>query len=181
MRQIVPVLFAAALLGGCAESHDRIEGEPEIDAGIRAPVDARIVPDSNLLEPDAGQSDAGLVCPSDFVAAIGMPCAISGATCGGPCDPCGFCNLLMCESGVWTRLEAPPPPGPCRSFACGPDLRCNMESQYCERGISDIGGIPDDYQCRSLDPGCASCACTPEPSACVQDSEGGMTITYGGG
>lgn len=140
---------------------------PELDAGV--PFDADI------------PFDGPAMCPTDFAAAEGTPCGFEGASCGGACDPCGLCNVLVCRSGVWTRLEAHPPPGPCRSFACGPELRCNVEAEYCEHILSDVGGVPDQYLCRAVLPGCTSCECTPDPVACVQDAAGGRTLTSGGG
>ncbi|MBI5512367.1 MAG: hypothetical protein HY909_01285 [Deltaproteobacteria bacterium] len=57
--------------------------------------------------PDAPRPDAGGSCAG---AVDGGPCAPEGAFCGGPCDPCSFCNVLVCRGGRWGRLEAPPPP-----------------------------------------------------------------------
>lgn len=131
---------------------------------------------------DAGLiADAGTGCPADPSSAEGTPCAPDGTSCGRCTDSCGWCNLLSCQGGIWTRLEAFPPPEPCTSFDCGPELRCQAETQYCEHVLSDVAGWPDDYGCRPLPEGCTSCDCTPIPSACEQGSEGGLTITYGGG
>ncbi|MCZ7681381.1 MAG: hypothetical protein M5U28_22345 [Sandaracinaceae bacterium] len=128
--------------------------------------------------PDAGVADAG-GCPSD-PSAVGTPCAEEGRFCGGCTDPCGFCNILRCEGGVWTRLEAPPPPGPCVSFACGPSLRCDAVTQHCTRSVSDVAGEPDGYACTSYPDGCASCECL-SGDACEGTSDTGITVTWFGG
>lgn len=50
--------------------------------------------------------EAALGCPN-----AGTTCTKEGATCGDKCvDPCSFCNILRCTSGVWTQEEAPPGP-----------------------------------------------------------------------
>lgn len=126
--------------------------------------------------------DAGVAegCPSDFLAAEGTPCAEEGRSCGACTDPCGFCNLLQCSGGTWTRLEAPPPPPPCVSFDCGPELRCDAVTQYCERVNSDIGGEAPSFRCEAYPASCASCECLPG-NACEGDAETGITVTYFGG
>lgn len=122
--------------------------------------------------------DAG-GCPSD-PSAEGTPCAEEGRFCGACTDPCGFCNILQCEGGVWTRLEAPPPPGPCVSFGCGPDLRCDAVTQYCQHTVSDVGGEPDGWSCTSYPEGCTSCECLGG-NACEGTSDTGITVTWFGG
>ncbi|AKF09409.1 hypothetical protein [Sandaracinus amylolyticus] len=127
---------------------------------------------------DAGVSGE---CPSEPGAAEGTPCAEEGRSCGRCTDSCGFCNILRCESGQWMRLEAHPRPPPCTPFECGPELRCAVEFEYCERVRSDVGGFPDDYACRALPASCSSCDCLPESGTCERGSEGGLTVTFPGG
>ncbi len=127
--------------------------------------------------PDAGVAGG---CPSDFVEADGTPCAEEGRTCGACTDPCGFCNLVQCSGGRWTWLEAFPPPGPCVSFDCGPELRCDAVTQYCERANSDVGGEPPAFRCVAYPGECRSCECLPG-NACEGDAESGITVTYFGG
>jgi hypothetical protein len=127
----------------------------------------------------AGSVTCAPSCPADLVAAEGTACAEEGRSCGTCLDPCGFCNTLRCQGGLWTRLEAPPPPDPCVSFVCG-ERRCDAVTQYCERTLSDIGGLPDSYACVPYPPGCMACACLPT-SSCEGDAATGITVTSGGG
>jgi hypothetical protein len=128
---------------------------------------------------DAGSPDAG-GCPSDWFAAEGTACSPEGMTCGSCTDPCGFCNLLRCDGGVWSHLEAFPPPPPCTSFECGPDMRCDAVTTYCSHAVSDIGGEPDVYRCEPYPEGCTSCSCLGG-NACSGTSETGITVTWFGG
>ena len=167
LRRTVP-LALAALLGGCVAEHSTDPDAALADAGSA----------------DAALADAGDGCPADLGTAEGTPCAVEGTTCGGPCGACGFCNLLSCTGGTWQRLEAFPPPDPCTPFACGPDgLTCQVETQYCAHVLSDVGGVPDSYGCRSLPTGCTDpCMCIPGASgACERTPEGGAIVTSGGG
>jgi hypothetical protein len=110
-----------------------------------------------------------------------MACAPEGMTCGHCSDPCSACNLLRCQSGTWTGVEASPSPS-CitRSFACGPEETCRVDTQLCVHARSSMTGVPDSYSCQPLPEGCMSCSCTRRPWSCEQGSEGGITITYGG-
>lgn len=114
------------------------------DGGDESPVDG--------AAGDAVPGDAGDACSA---ATEGSACAVEGASCGGPCtDACSFCNILRCESGIWTRYEAFP--APC--FDCGAELRCISGSQYCRIEHSDIAGEPDVF------------ACPPMPEPCTTDT-----------
>jgi hypothetical protein len=156
MRQLVPAALVFAL--ACSSSH------------VSAP-------DGST---DASAPDAGDGCPTDHSAALGTSCADEGRFCGRCIDPCGFCNILQCSGGTWTRLEAHPPPPPCVSFECGPDRRCDAVTQYCERVNSDVGGEPTTYACEPYPDGCSSCDCLPG-DRCEGDAATGITITYLGG
>jgi len=75
-------------------------------------------------------------CPVEFPEE-GTPCAAEGLFCGGPCeDPCQFCNLIRCEGGVWTQLEAPP--APC--------LDCDTVCTFVVPAAC-TGGPPDQATC----------------------------------
>lgn len=71
-------------------------------------------------------------------------------------------------------------------FACG-FRTCTTSAQYCERGVSDVGGEPDSFTCKSLPAGCGSvgsCAClSAEPcgSFCAGAGATGITLTCPGG
>lgn len=142
-----------------------------------APPGCECTPSGWACPVDAGMPDAG-GCPSD-PGAEGSPCASEGLSCSWCSDPCGFCNILECEGGVWIRLEAPPPPGPCVSFECGSSF-CDATAQYCSHSISDIGGEPDSYGCVPYPAGCASCECLGG-NECTGDASTGITVTWYGG
>jgi hypothetical protein len=64
---------------------------------------------------------------------------------------------------------------------------CDKATQYCERGVSDIGGEPDSFVCEQLPSSCGatpSCGClTQEPcgSFCSGSQSIGLTLTCPGG
>lgn len=65
------------------------------------------------------------------------PCTAEGTFCNAGCqDQCSFCNILHCENGAWTRLEAPP--APC--------LGCD---ELCDYTVVPMcaGGPPDLETC----------------------------------
>jgi hypothetical protein len=128
---------------------------------------------------DAAPVDAEGSCPPE-----GAACAVEGMSCGAPCtDVCSFCNILRCDSGVWTRYEVFP--APC--FACGDELRCVSDGQYCNIQRSDVAGQPDDFACQPMpdtcrtDPTCACLEmedvyydqCTGEPGELTLETFGG--------
>ena len=120
-------------------------------------------------------------CPPNVADLEDAPCSPEGTVCGGPCtDPCSFCNLMGCFDGRWQRLEAHPMP----CFPCG-DQQCVQPEQYCRIQRSDIGGIPDDFDCLALPDDCEapSCECLAETivfSACT-DHGGEVTVELFGG
>lgn len=75
------------------------------------------------------------------------------------------------------------PPG---EFACG-FRSCDRATEYCQRGVSDIGGEPDSFDCRPLPSSCgasASCGClTQEPCGdfCDGTASSGLRLTCPGG
>lgn len=79
--------------------------------------DAAPMPDAATL--DSAMPDGQVADPCD-TAEEGGACAEEGSFCGGPCDPCSFCNILRCDGGRWGRLEAPPDPN-CRPDAAPPE------------------------------------------------------------
>lgn len=131
---------------------------------------------------DAGV-DAPPECPADLTAAVGMPCALEGQSCGTCANPCsGFCNLITCGGGTWQTLDFG-----CAdtTFACGPSTWCSRWSEYCEHVLSDVVGVPDDYRCSPFPADCANdCSCwadAPGAGTCTRDTAGGVTLTLGGG
>jgi hypothetical protein len=65
-------------------------------------------------------------------------------------------------------------------FACGPAMHCVIGASYCAHQVSDVVGVPDDYDCRAFPPDCASCDCLFGDS-CAGEPETGITVTYFGG
>lgn len=134
-------------------------------------------------ELDAGVADAGSACPADPTAAIGSACSNEGQNCGECPAPCSFCQLLICQGGIWQSVEVFPDCQP--TFACGP-TSCVRSSEYCVHTLSDIGGVPDDYRCQPLPAGCTTCEClstTGQPwgPSCSDDGAGAVTVVQGGG
>ena len=81
---------------------------------------------------------------------------------------------------MWQRLEAFP--APC--FDCGEGLRCQQEVEFCDVEHSDVGGIPDSYDCREL-PACgeATCECVATEvayDACMDEGDGVIAAHFGG-
>lgn len=70
-------------------------------------------------------------------------------------------------------------------IACG-FRTCRSDTQYCERGVSDVASEPDTFTCKALPATCgitATCGClVAEPCAgsCTA-SGGGLTVTCPGG
>lgn len=62
------------------------------------------------------------------------PCSDEGTFCNSGCqDQCSFCNILKCENGAWTGLEAPPAP------CLGCDELCNYTVvPMCAGGPPDL-------------------------------------------
>lgn len=78
-------------------------------------------------------------------------------------------------------------PVPSGGFACGFRL-CVTANEYCQRGVSDIGGEPDTFTCKPLPGACgvggASCTCLagePCGSFCAGSAASGVTLTCPGG
>jgi hypothetical protein len=75
------------------------------------------------------------------------------------------------------------PPG--GLFACGSHF-CQLNSEYCEIGISDVGGEPNTYTCKALPvcpatPDCACLANEPCGFMCDGNATSGLTLTCPGG
>jgi hypothetical protein len=153
------------------------------------------------------------ICGGDETCSPTMPCSsaefcdypddLCGAGASGTCAPrpegCEFLYAPVCGcdgavhsnacagqttgSDVSATGGCAPPGG---EFACGP-LFCQTGSEYCLRGVSDVGGIPDQYECRPVPPDCGtapSCACLAnEPCGdwCETLAPGAILLTCPGG
>jgi hypothetical protein len=157
----------------------------------------------------AGSGGQGALCGGE----IGTVCA-PGEFCDYPSNSCGFadgsgtckpipmaCDTLYfpacgCDGKIYgndcvanTAGHDVAPAGTCTApagmFACGQHF-CNAATQFCERVISDVVGMPDDYVCPQLPAACsgtASCACiTTDPCGqCMMVTGGGLMVTCPGG
>jgi hypothetical protein len=72
------------------------------------------------------------------------------------------------------------------AFACG-YRQCNRTTEYCEHDVSDVGGLPDDFECRGLPSACGgapSCGCLAGQTCaaqCAGSGASGLTLTCPGG
>lgn len=77
-------------------------------------------------------------------------------------------------------------PAPEGQYGCGPAF-CGLGSQYCRHAVSDVGGIPDGWECQPLPAACGktpTCACmTGEACSdwCTTAALGEVTLTCPGG
>ena len=153
--------------------------------------------------PASGVCSAGQCSPT-------VPCA-AGEYCDYPDDRCGQgmagtckpkptgCDLLYapvcsCDGSVAGNACAAMAGGtdvnknggctpPMDTFACG-DVFCAFGSEYCLRGVSDVGGEPDSYGCKPLPAQCQSCSCVangPCGDWCEAAADGSLTLTCPGG
>jgi hypothetical protein len=84
-----------------------------------------------------GSTGGGVACDPNNLPEIGSPCAMEGEFCSPGCpDPCQFCNVVKCEGGVWTQLEAPPG-------------RCASCEEICPPTVAAMcpAGPPDEAAC----------------------------------
>jgi hypothetical protein len=164
-------------LEGAAICSDRMLGRDDLPDELCRRIDRTCGrPDAGLVL-DGGATDGGApTCPSSIEE--GTACELEGQSCGGPCtDVCSFCNVAVCEGGVWTRLEVFP--APC--FDCGEALRCQQDVEYCE--VFTGGAAPGfvSYDCVPAPAACegeASCACIDVPggAGACNDSGDGVVV-----
>jgi hypothetical protein len=105
------------------------------------------------------------------------PFNIEGAcSCGGVFDNACAANA----AGYDIAYTCKSPGG---KFNCGSRF-CSTASEYCQRAMSDVFGIPDSYTCLPRPSGCALCSClsnVPCGSMCAATSDGGLVVTCPGG
>jgi hypothetical protein len=134
----------------------------------------------DFTDNSCGNADQGgtcqkrpMACDTLYLPACGCDGQIYGNDCtaasaGHDVAPAGTCT---------------PPTG---MFACGQHF-CKVATQYCERVLSDVASLPDDYNCLQLPDACLampSCACiagAPCGGACTTTSDGGLKVTCAGG
>jgi hypothetical protein len=154
---------------------------------------------------DGGGGAGGAGMPG---ACGGMKCEIgrercAHRTCGAP-DSEGYCTSVPLDclfpADTWEPVCGCDgrvrkfdcgdvdlgPASNCIMFPCG-GLDCDIATQYCERQVSDVGGIPDGYACKPLPAACAgapSCACVRSETCgamCKGTGSLGMILTCPGG
>lgn len=177
-------LFVVALLGGCDE-HGR--GGVFPDGGGRGRPcggfsGARCTANEFC---DFGRDTCGVTDEQGTCRARPFGCPdLFAPVCG--CD--GVVHSNECDANaagvdVDANGSCPTPAG---QFACG-SRTCDTAIEYCERGVSDIGGEPDTFVCKPLPSSCGatpSCGClTQEPcgSFCDGTPTGGLRLTCPGG
>ena len=110
---------------------------------------------------------------------VNMPtCACDGTVYPSAC--------AAAAAGVDLSLNGTCTP-PTGKFACGSGF-CDTGISYCERDVSDVGGVPTTYQCKPLPPSCglpATCSCLANVtcgSMCAPSNDGaGLVVTCPGG
>lgn len=167
-RSIVPLLVLTLALAACETDASKDAVGPDTTSDARADVasDAVIVPDA--VEP----------CPTDFLAADGLACSVEGRVCGGPCtDPCQFCNVLMCEGGHWTWMEAFPDPN-CGDAVAEPAEVADTAPIPEVAEVGDVGEVDASDPCALVGCGappvcgtacaleCGCCGCNPDEALC---------------
>jgi hypothetical protein len=128
-----------------------------------------------------GVSDGAGTCkprPSACPDLYAPTCACDSKVYSNPCDAAaaGFdiSNLGSCM--------APSP----SQFSCGHGF-CDRKTQYCQRTLSDVFGMPDDFACMPLPAACGSmpsCACLanePCAKACGTTIDNGLILNCPGG
>ncbi len=92
---------------------------------------------------------------------------------------------LVLVGSCWRESPTIAPPSRPATFACGNGW-CKRDSQYCERGGTDVTSEPDRYECLPL-PSCTikSCLCLSDSVQCFTECSGdaktGMTVFCIGG
>jgi hypothetical protein len=93
------------------------------------------------------------------------------------------CAGYTAGNDIDTQNQCAPPEG---MFACGNGF-CNVGLEYCQHGVSDVGGEPDTYACMPVPPSCGktpTCSClADEPCGqwCNAPELAQLTLTCPGG
>jgi hypothetical protein len=177
------VIAIAVALGGCDGGGDGLpvdaRGFDEIIPIVCDGVACAAGEYCDWAANDCGASGGPGTCtPRPFDCPVPSPpvCGCDGDTHDSECSA----NVDLTDVGG-TGCDAPP-----FGFACG-HLFCHREEEYCERQVSDVAGVPDDWACRALPASCdlgRSCAClNAEPCGadCTGDAADGLRLTCPGG
>ena len=186
-----------------ADADADADGDADADADAHGDGDA----DADAeVDADAGPrlcgGIAGLVC-ADTEWCDYMPSDCGGADTMGLCLPrpegCSdlYQPVCACDHSVYGNpcdaqaagldmdyLDGCTPPA--GMFSCGPFF-CDLDTTYCHRLVSDVGGIDDSFSCVALPGACGahpSCACLAGESCgtmCTGEGATGLTVTCPGG
>jgi hypothetical protein len=134
---------------------------------------------------------AGNKCGTDDVTGVCRPRPASCPQLLVPERTCG-CDLHVYASPCDAQLagtdwnQAGTCPLDAGAFACG-YRQCNKTNEYCEHHGSDVGGTPDDFECRAAPLACRgapTCGCVASQvcgTQCAGDASSGVTLTCPGG
>ena len=139
----------------------------------------------NFAMDDCGATDRPGVCerrPETCDGSYEPVCGCDGAIHSNVCTAAGAGSDVNLGGGC-----APPE----RTFSCGYGF-CTLtppELEYCERQVSDIGGMPDMYTCHEAPVTCSRlplCMCleratVPCSDMCIVTRGGGQLVTCPGG
>lgn len=173
MTYRVGILLLVMLLVACGDDGSPTDAAADTGSGDAA---------TDTGAPDTGAADASPDAADPCAGAVdGAACTTPGVTCGGPCpDACSFCNLLRCEDGMWSGLEA----GPAPCFSCGTGAECQINVDYCLKTIGGPAPGTETFECTAPPADCAgavTCACLDTASVggdCAEPNPGEVTVTF---
>ncbi len=93
--------------------------------------------ETTTTDPSDTEDTGAVPCSEDPFPEENSPCETEGEFCSPGCeDPCSFCNLLMCEGGVWQPAEVFP-------------AECLSCEEICPFVVDAgcPGGAPDQESC----------------------------------
>lgn len=129
--------------------------------------------------------------PADDCAPRGAEgtCTPKPDACPDGIEPVCACNGKVYDNACLAQLAGvdismlggcPPPDG---TFPCGAEF-CDLSTEFCQIDLPGQTGEPTVYACAPLPPNCqapdATCACLadlPCANSCVEDTQGGFTLT----
>jgi hypothetical protein len=180
MKWLLWILVVAACEGGKGGGTFNLDGGSGIQcggfAGAQCPADEWC----DFPRDDCGATDGTGTCvrrPLQCGELADPVCGCDGEIHSNPCDA-NSAGVDLSALG-----SCPAEPG---NFNCGA-RQCAIDTEFCQRIGSDIGGEPDSFSCNRLPAGCGldpSCACL-EGEACANGCEGDATtgltaICFGG-
>ncbi len=129
---------------------------------------------------DCGGADGIGVCremPEDCTAEVSPVCACDGTVYSNECE--------ANRAGYDVSALAPCTP-PLDTFRCGFRF-CAHATEYCLQIVSDVGGVPDEFECVGIPGNCGNnpdCGCLRNENCgefCEQHPDGNLQLTCPGG